>query len=352
MNDSSIIGDVAQPELARLSLVAEPSPDPAGGAFANRPPETAKNLTKERPRRYSVDPLSFVGCHVDAFTFVCPDGPSGTLATTFSGAPVEPGNSQQGFSRTESRACWGGEVWHRWDPYQASKLYGRDYHAWEIAGDHARGLAEFCRRFDDGYPTRVDVAFDFHVLDDSVTAPQLLDLLRPRIEGRTVGCTGDEPHLTQYIGSRAAMLRIRIYRKDLQQRFGPPTMRVELIMRQDRARAWWKYYRQDPEDGYRKASAWIEGVCGLRLIEHDGQVPVSEPPAQGSAATTLRQLMLQYGAIISDADRSGVDVVDMAHHAAQRRSRVSQWRGSRFRQEVESVGPDAITDHVLEGLDH
>ena len=139
-------------------------------------------------------------------------------------------------------------------------------------------------------PSRVDVAFDFCCSSELV--PELVAdhaAVQEHCEVRGIqadGVSGAGGVFTRYIGSRKSDAFVRIYRKDKQNEIlGEllgPVLRVELVMRNDLARAWWRVWDESKERAYAAAAGHVE-----RLSRLTGKVEVLETTALGDKHRTL-----------------------------------------------------------------
>lgn len=253
---------------------------------------------------------------------------------------LEEGKPLLGFARSELRQCLGGECWRRMEPHQSSKDFGLDYESWEASGEAALGLAFDLRGRGKVRPSHIDIAFDFSV-KDAMTADVFWHLVEPwsRRKGFKPGISGEDDVNTRYIGGKTSEKRIRIYRKDKQDagfaEFFGTVLRVELILKGDHARRWWRLYDRDEDAAKRAAGTIIHGMTGFRPVEGSEALPELEKPAGLADAQQLALFIEQHGARLLAYDAAGVDVLELARTAGvTRRNRMAE---SRFRKRVRSL---------------
>lgn len=270
------------------------------------------------------------------------------------GRLVEAGVARPGFARSERREVMGGRAWRRWEPHQPSKLWGLGYESWEAEGDAARGfgfdLRDLCRAKPGLVvrPSRVDVAWDFEV-PSWVTADHVAERVEPWAERRgfASGISGQGGVNTRYIGSPNSERRLRVYRRDLRDKglafmYGP-RLRVELVLRDDLARAWWGVHVRDDREAWAAAAAHVEEMTGHRVQPEIGDVPALESASEAvDAGQMVFQFIEQNAATLDAIAAAGIDLFELV---GLKRGTWSRMTAHRHRERVDlltRVGADAI----------
>lgn len=263
----------------------------------------------------------------------------------------ESGGACRGFSKSEARLCIGGQCWRRWEPFQPSKSFGLAYESWEWAGSVAMFAADAVARFD-VRPSRVDVAYDFacgvRVMADDVAGRCEAWMAERGIKG---GVSGEGEINTRYIGSRLSERRIRIYRKDLESdvlaELLGPLMRIELVLKNDHARAWWKVWCRSREDAFAAAAAHVHQMSGMELQALTVGVPEFVKPDAADEAQSLFQFIKQHGDRVGSWIDAGVDLVALVNeHREQSISRKRAFRAKARGAAMQSAGVDEVTQLV------
>jgi hypothetical protein len=257
---------------------------------------------------------------VDFLTVSVPDATRDRLALWTQSH--EEGNGRRGFAHSEKRATLGGYCWRQWGPTVESKAYGSRYESWEWAGQVASPAASFLRPFE-ARPSRVDVAFDFEC-PASFRSDDLVPYYSAHAEARQIslGVSGQDGVYTRYVGSVSSSRRVRIYRRDLKDRaiaslYGP-VLRVEVVLRDEVARAWWATWCECQAKGYAAAAYHVAEMTGLRV--HDS---TSEPcevvmPEAADEAKQIATFIEQWGDRLHDWQRAGRNVLALAEDRSQR----------------------------------
>ena len=261
----------------------------------------------------------------------------------------EPGRAQTGFRASERRQCLGGTCYRKRDPHQPSKRWGERYESWEWSGGPASWAAGFLRgRWPELKPTRVDIAFDFSC-GSAFTADDFAAAVEDHHESRGVsgGVAGQGGVNTRYIGASTSEVRIRVYRKDLQDpsfaEFIGPTLRVELVLKGDRALAWWSLWDQDEEAAKQAASSLVHDYTGFRPLAGDHGWPELELPAASDEAERLALFVNQHGPQLVAWHQAGVDVVALAKSSGvATKNRTAAHRLRKRVQAVLAVGASEI----------
>jgi hypothetical protein len=251
--------------------------------------------------------------------------------------PDSDGTTQPGFKRSQRRIALGGDCWRRFDPREPSKEYGLDYESWEFVSAAAGPAADWLsdKR---GRPSRVDVAFDICV-DPSMTSDRFVELCSPFIT-RSTGISGQDGVNTRYVGAAESDLRLRIYRKDLQQglayttEFGP-VLRVELIMRKDRARAWWIAWKSDKARAFAAAAGLVRHLCGASIgSEFADLPPLPRLDPQSEVAQRLFTFVKQHATVLAAAHACGLDLGSRSSSLVRRGGRMQRHRLEALTAEV------------------
>jgi hypothetical protein len=251
----------------------------------------------------------------------------------------EVGTARPGFAKSERRTCFGGSCWRRYEPHQASRRFGTFYESWEwdgVAADWAGRRLRGC----EGYPSRVDVAWDF-VVPEELRAGEVAESMRGHAEavGISLGSTGQGEVFTHYVGAVESPRRIRIYRKDLQSaawlfQFGA-TMRVELILRDVVARSWWEVFRADDVRGIRVAAGHVREMTGRELQADWSDVPAPCVTPEADAAQLLLQFVNQHGVTLAACADAGIDLAALVRERRQVWGRLCE---SRLRERLSVLG--------------
>jgi len=283
-----------------------------------------------------------LGAGIDYLTLTVPTAGGRVLeACTVHG---EPGYAKDGFRQSETREGMGGRCFRRWDPRQPSKADGHGYESWLWSGPHAADGARASRDIVGARPSRVDVAFDFTCGSED-RSDEVLDSCRKhfRKQGFTPGIAGQDDINTRYIGSSTSERRIRIYRKDLEDEtwravYGP-TMRIELVMKDGPAKAWWARYVEGGEVvGYSIAAGHIEQISGMRVSDTPDDVPELVAIAEADAASRLAQNIKQNASWIHAACEAGIDVKQLVDQAVEKQGKVAKSRRLRRQRDIETAG--------------
>jgi hypothetical protein len=200
--------------------------------------------------------------------------------------------------------------------------------------------------------TQVHVAWNLTVPADLMAD----EFVRPwddrvRAKRLTPGIQGEGDVNTRYIGAKSSARRLRVYRKDLQSEawlfdYGP-TMRVELILKEEQARAWWAVWEASESDAYASAAAHLLDMTGWCP---PGIEPGLKPPLQPEPITEVSQqlfyFLVQHGAQLSSFADAGVDVFGLADAARAGCSRMTEFLASQRLKEIRAVGVEALEDRV------
>jgi len=303
------------------------------------PPLLTGGLTLEKPHSGALR-----GVAIDYLTMSVPVRTAARLLDLT--ASDVAGSERPGFMASERRAGRLGPVWRRYEPRQESKLWGLDYESWEWDGSSSHPAAELLRAWE-CRPSRVDVAFD---LDSTMTADQFIEQTREHFEraGFTDGITGQGGINTRYIGSKASEKRIRIYRKDLQSESWAAvhgvTLRVELILKDATAQAWWAVWDRSKQAGYQGAAAIIRTMCGVELIEEAGDPPEVVAVGGLDLAGELATFAKQYAARLTAYQRAGVDVWPLIADQMARASQRTQERSRGYASKLKAAGSDQVQE--------
>lgn len=275
---------------------------------------------------------------------------SGLLART---VEDEAGRAVAGFECSERRQCMGGECWRRYKPRQASKVNGLRYESWEWAGESSRFAASDLRGV--GLkPTRVDVAFDLSVPADFM-ADDLAEMVKPwaKLQGIGEGISGQNGVNTRYFGSINSPRRVRIYRKDLEDeawaaRCGP-TLRVEVILKDEHAVKWWDAWCESERAGLELAAGHVLEMLGFQVRDEFADVPTIDASADVDLVNSVAALYRQYGDLLGDLLAVGYPLLDQVHQREQGASRMRRSRSKKRRKAIEEYGVESLAA-VVEGV--
>lgn len=273
---------------------------------------------------------------------------------------IDEGKGKNGFKNAQRREMIGGPCWRRWEPISASKRWGLAYESWEWESGAARWPAEHLAG-KDCKPSRIDIAFDFSVEPD-VLSDHFIDRCAEHSQrmGFQIGISGASDVNTRYIGSVHSERRIRIYRKDLREAawallFGP-TLRIELVLRDDRAEDFWAAWSLSRTGALRQAAGHVLQMTGVCVMaESDDPVELARVDPVFDVAERASWLFKQYGPVLDALFMSGVDVVALAAERMGRSaSRTATWRRSHLCRAIDSAGVEPVEDAIrlLLGLEH
>jgi len=173
----------------------------------------------------------------------------------------------------------------------------------------------------------VDVAWDYQCLAGD-TPERWVDMVAPHARscGLTLGGTGQGDVWTRYVGAPESSRRIRVYRKDLRDegwlfQFGS-TLRVELVMRHEVAKAWWKVFDRDEVEGMRVAAGHINEMVGLPVQAEWSEVPRPGVEPVVDAAQMVFEFLKQNEVMLIVCDTLGINLGQLAnerHSSLKRR---------------------------------
>lgn len=299
--------------------------------------------------------IDALGVKVDQFTATMSTQVAADHLLTCT-TPYEQGYAKQGFKQTERRTTMGGICWRRWQPQSESVTWGLDYESWEWDGGKGGGsdsAADMLRGID-VRPSRVDVAFDFSC-SESVT-PELVvcsDQVQKHCEriGVTAdGVTGSGGVFTRYIGASTSAMMIRIYRKDLQnQILGEmlgPVLRVELVMRDHYARAWWAVWEHSKQEAYRWAAAQVHRLSSMIVVDGDLPIPEIVHP-ETRAAEPVLAIIQQYASMLVACREAGIDLHALAAAQVGAMSRAGKHRHAKRVTQLQQQDPVEVAAMVL-----
>lgn len=303
-----------------------------------------------------------LGVAVDALTVTVEgaDGGAEAVAAKLLTATEldEPGRANRGFAKSEKRLCMGGHVWRKWEPHQPSRKFGSCYESWECESGAASWLAGWLRGRGEVKPTRVDVAVDLVVPDAYLADDFVREFVEPHLAnwstGRKpkLGISGEGGVNTLYVGSAKSSLRVRTYRKDLQDacfaELVGPVLRVELVMREEWAERFWRAWEVDEDAAKRAAAGQILRLTGFDALIGVEDLPELETPEESSEAQQLALWIEQNGGRLLAWSDAGIDVVGLCREAGIiERSRVGRWRHARRVKAVARVGAELVSRMAL-----
>lgn len=349
--DVSVGGSVG----ARASARATPPPSNRGGEHRSCAPKAVLGgLTGGR----RIDFLRVSITAQDAAELVAhPD--VGRVSSFDPKGEVRPPR-QAGFRSHEWREVkWVGGaalVARHWDPCVPSESLGQSYEHWVFPGASAAMFLPILRG--KGRPSRVDVAFDFIGVPSDLGAESFAEMTRSLRSWRYAEPTkaGAGREMTVYLGSRKSPVLVRIYRKDLHPKSPkgmPPTLRLEVELKDDQARCSWDAFSFSDERGFAHAAGCLERVVGFavqderefwteRVVERDSDVLV-----------TLAHFVRQYADLVASLKPYGFDLHDVCSHYLSHRgnSTSRKGRGAQLRSQLlgvaKSIGMPAFERLVV-----
>lgn len=264
---------------------------------------------------------------------------------------AEHGLAQRGFGASSRRLCFGGDLWLKTEPRQASNRWGLNYASVEVAGPHAGDIVNRVLA-DDSKATRLDYANDFEVTDD-ILPEHVMQQFRPTFEalGITEGVSGQGGVNTRYIGSPKSERRIRIYRKDRRTdgslAYDFPVLRVETIVKGHAAAAIWAL-----SDRAAMVAAMNHTLLERTGLDLGGTAPAPPLPNLDDDAIGQRvfAFVKQHGRTLSLLNHIGVNLRDLAELAEASPSRMTAHRIHTDRVENAHIQPEELLDQVRRRL--
>jgi hypothetical protein len=259
---------------------------------------------------------------------------------------------RNGFRQAEHRTCMGGTTWRRFEPTQPQRAYGLAYESWEFSGPPGAWAADALRD-KPGKPSRVDWAFDLYCPRD-VTPAHFREQTRAHFEeaGFKPSWKGGEEDGTFYLGSPTSVRRMKVYRKDLQDKatlftYGHPVMRLEVTLADECAASWWRIWRQDPDQAAGVMAAHLVEITGFRVAE-PRSIPVPETEPEVDQAQRVFRFIEQNASMILAARHIGIDVVDLAEHRMTHSSRKTKLEHMKRVAEMARLRADRVMAVVHE----
>jgi hypothetical protein len=175
-------------------------------------------------------------------------------------------------------------------------------------------------------------------------ADDVIDVCREHAAGLglDIGIKGKNEVNSRYIGSEKSPRMLRIYRKDLQDEtyardFGP-LMRLELVMRDRYAWAFWQAWAESERAGYDTAAGWVEYMTGFEIVPGGGEYRDVRPKRRSPAAKRVASLVSQYAVHLLAAEAAGVDLLTLASESLSRRGRHAEGRLVALSEELQGIG--------------
>jgi hypothetical protein len=258
----------------------------------------------------------------------------------------------RGFAKAEYRTCFGGDCHRSWDPHIQSSRLGPNYERWEWKGGHVGNEAAKDLRRLDGVirPTRVDICWDFMV-PEGYRPEDFRDAVMGLGVAESEDCwgiTGQGGVNTVYLNGRTAGRAIRVYRKDLESPWEYPSsgavMRLELILKGERARRWWSVWQEDPSEAVGLAAGEVHELSGVSCSpEWMHYEPLPTKQAR-SVAERIQSKVEQDAGMLAALHRVGLldEFIEKAVAQESELSRASRYRWKAFSKEVERVGIAAV----------
>ncbi|MFN9976052.1 MAG: hypothetical protein ACK58T_39770, partial [Phycisphaerae bacterium] len=131
-----------------------------------------------------------------------------------------------------------------------------------------------------------------------------------------------------------------MYRKDLQQGFAyteqfGPVLRVELVMKKDRARAWWIAWKSDKAHAFAAAAGLVRLMCGASIgSEFADLPPLPRLDLQSEVAQRLFTFVKQNASVLAAVHACGLDLGSRTSSLVRRGGRMQRHRVEAFIGEV------------------
>jgi hypothetical protein len=270
------------------------------------------------------------------------------------------GKHARGFRKSELRTVAGGEAWRKWEPWEESQRFGYEYECWEYSGFEANCAACAVRSLAASMPgqvrpSRADVAFDFGV-DERYRSCDWAAAAKPFAAANriTMGISGQGEIFTHYVGASTSARRIRCYRKDLQSQqvafeIGP-MLRVELVLKDEQARAWWPIWERDVDEAKRSAGEHIRRMAGCRVLAEAGEIPELELCEDIDPAQLVFQFVQQHGSWLQLLMEKGVDIGRLIKLMQLKRWHASNWSRHRSRRRRLAAVDLADLEQIVEQM--
>lgn len=305
------------------------------------PPLLTGGLTTPNPHLNAL-----TGGSVDYLTITIPSESAHILVdgTDF----AEPGYAKDGFRESEQRSTPAGVVFRRWSPRQKSNAHGLDYESWLFPGPQAAAGVHLAKSISEARPSRIDIAFDYSC-DPFTTSDDVLESFRDHFESlrMTDGISGQGGINTRYIGSSSSTRRLRIYRKDLEDeayaKLHGPTIRLEVVLKDQHAAAWWKHYASGGlSAGFAIAAAHLQYITGQKLVEHHEDVPELVSVDASPPAEHLAQWVKQNASMLCAFCDAGIDLKNLCDMQVKQQNRQARYRRKRKTKTIRDVGPQNV----------
>jgi len=229
------------------------------------------------------------------------------------------------------------------DPRVESAALGLDYESWVFSGPQAAIAVLLAKPITGARPSRVDIAFDFPV-DLTTTADDVLESFRDHYEGLrlTDGISGQGGINTRYIGSASSERRVRIYRKDLDDRayaeLHGPTVRVEVVLKAKHAEAFWQDYTEHGEQhALSIAAAHLASLTGLHL-DGSGDLPVLVPVEASAPAQKIAYWVEQNASALVAMCEAGIDLKKLCDRQVLKQNRQAKYRRNKRKKAITDAG--------------
>jgi hypothetical protein len=209
---------------------------------------------------------------------------------------------------------------------------------------------EWCR------PSRLDVAFDLGPVPAEMWPREFCGAhCFERPLGKAWYVFGPEDTHSRYAGGKTSLLKVRIYRKDLElkQKDGvegfPPTMRVELQAKGKRAAQLWWAYLEDVEKMYAWAAMHIRRMIGLTVGPCEGVPPLAYDAGTHVVHKTAKFVRSRASdlVVLCRLGEAGLLTWDgLKELATSGMSRATRFRSEAKLKELEAAGPAEVLKGV------
>lgn len=286
------------------------------------------------------------GASIDYLTLTIPDQSSDILTTATD--YDRPGYGNEGFRASEYRTFHGGVCFRRMEPVSESKQHGLGYESWRFPGPNAAPAAIIAKQIEGAKPSYIDFAFDFTCTEEDLS-DHVIDACRQHVEqsGFSIGISGKDNTNTRYVASKTSDRRIKVYRKDLDDKayaaLHGPTLRVEVTLKAEHAANIWHIYVEQGQDkAFACAAAHIKHMTGLEVADTIGTIPELVHVDQSSAAALLAQNIKQNASWIHAALRAGVNLPELIALVVEQQSPVARSRMNRRKRDIQAAGAEHV----------
>jgi hypothetical protein len=235
------------------------------------------------------------------------------------------------------------------------------YECWEASGYVSSNLLDLTIPYETARGSRIDWEWTFQCSgdlrpEDIVKAFTSSDRPSHTGGGVSLGIAGQGGVNTCYVGAASSDRRLRVYRKDLQDKsykaaYGP-CMRVEAVLKGHYAHRAWDAAQSAAGGSYahvlaKAAAAHIEELTdGVIQIRPDAERPKTLRPATTAAGEAIAAMIRQYWSWLEVCERVGVDLSKLVHQQYRQVGRETEWRHNGRVDQAREVGGDVLTAEV------